>query len=70
MVKVGDRVRISGREAKVTGRWGQGKHVAWSLDDGTTVLDLQDKVEAGDAEVLPERIVRTQPLRVEEEDEN
>lgn len=52
MVQAGDRVKVQGREATVTSSWGQGKHTVWSLDDGTTVMDLAEKVAAGQAEVL------------------
>lgn len=52
MVKQGDRVKVQGREACVTSSWGQGKHTVWSLDDGTTVMDLAEKIAAGQAEIL------------------
>jgi hypothetical protein len=55
MVQKGDRVRVQGREACVVSSWGQGKHTVWSLDDNTTVLDLEEKIKAGDAEVLSSR---------------
>lgn len=65
MVQAGDRVRVQGREARVVSSWGQGKHTVWSLDDGTTVLDLEKKVAAGQAEVLRDRVTKTQPLHEE-----
>jgi hypothetical protein len=52
MVKQGDRVKVDGREACVVSSWGQGKHTAWALDDGTTVLDLEKKVESGAATII------------------
>jgi len=42
MVNQGDRVNLGDREAVVTSTWGQGKHRAYALDDGTTVLDLTE----------------------------
>jgi len=55
MVQAGDRVRLQGREVKVTSVWGQGKHTAFALEDGRTVLDLHLMIERGDAEVLAGR---------------
>jgi len=70
MVKQGDRVRVEGREARVTSSWGQGKHTAWALDDGTTVLDLEQKVAAGHAEVLAaEPVIDSRPTRRERQRE-
>lgn len=62
MIKVGDNVRVDGKEARVIGSWGQGKHMAWSLDDGRVILDLHKLVEAGTAEVLLKAQVRQKPL--------
>jgi hypothetical protein len=42
-VKNGDRVMVDGRESVVTSSWGQGKHRAFALEDGRTVLDLTDE---------------------------
>lgn len=52
MVKKGDKVRIGGSIATVIGSYGQGKHTAWQLDDGRTVLDLHKHVETGIAQVV------------------
>jgi len=52
MVKKGDKVKVQGKEACVTSSWGQGKHTAWSLDDGRVVLDLDQLIDSGAAELL------------------
>lgn len=52
MVKQGDRVKVDGCEACVVSSWGQGKHTAWALDDGRTVLDLENKVASGTAIII------------------
>lgn len=69
MVKVGDKVKWQGRETRVTSRAAAGRHIRWGLEDGRTVLDLEQKVASGQAEVVRERTVRTQPLRVETRDD-
>jgi hypothetical protein len=67
MVKVGDKVRVDGREVRVTSSWGQGKHRVYALDDNTTVLDLDQKVQSGEAEIIPEQVVKPKPFRMRSE---
>lgn len=80
MVKVGDKVRVGGSAATVTGTWGQGRHVAWQLDDGRQVLDLHKHIESGVAQLLeeapaapvapaPEPVVEEEPEPELEEEE-
>ena len=52
MIKQGDRVSIDGREACIVSSWGQGKHIAWALDDGRTVLDLEKSIASGTAIIV------------------
>lgn len=39
-IKQGDKVKVDGRESVVTSSWGQGRHKAYALEDGRTILDL------------------------------
>jgi len=54
MVKQNDKVRIDGRELKVTSIWAQGRHKVYSMSDESLILDLDKKIESGKAELVKE----------------
>jgi hypothetical protein len=60
MVKIGDKVEVGGRTAVVESVWAQGAHKRYNLDDGSSVLDLDKKVEAGSAKVLSQAPTKKQ----------
>ena len=41
-IKQGDKVKVDGSESVVTSFWGQGKHTAYALEDGRTVLNITE----------------------------
>lgn len=67
MVQVGDRIRINGTEDRVIGRIASGRHVKWYLESGETIIDLEEKVAAGNIEVLREeqRLTRRERREIE-----
>jgi len=45
-LKVGDSVRVEGREGKIISRTAAGKHVRFVLDDGRVYVDLDKHSDA------------------------
>jgi len=39
-MEVGNTVVVNGKSVKIVGRHAAGKHVQWTLEDGTTAIDL------------------------------
>ena len=63
MVKSGDTIKINDKVARVISHWGQGRHTAFQLDDGRTILDLDQLVANGQALIVAVAEVET-PSRV------
>ena len=60
MVNVGDTILLGGKTVKIVGRVAAGKHVKWTLDDGRTITDLDQRSDV--QLVAPE----VRPLPIEE----
>lgn len=52
-LKIGDKVRVDGKESYVTGSWGAGRHMMWKLEDGREIVDLHVAVANGSVAVIP-----------------
>jgi len=65
-LKQGDTVVVDGKTSNIETSWGQGKHRAFKLRDGRTVLDLDKLVESGKAQ-LTNSVVRTEPHAIVDE---
>lgn len=46
MIKQGDRVSVDGKEVVIESIWGQGRHTAFKLEDGSVILDLHLREDA------------------------
>jgi hypothetical protein len=55
-MQVGDKVNLGGKTVKIIARHAAGKHVHFTLEDGSVVTDLHKDMNA--------KIVTTKPLNI------
>lgn len=75
MVKQNDKVRIDGKTLTVNSIWCQGRHKVYSMSDDSLILDLDKRVESGNAELLKTSTftdsgVKPKPFNLPLEEEN
>lgn len=49
----GDNVKINGKIYTIMGRYGMGKHSVFTTTAGESIIDLEKKVESGEAILIP-----------------
>lgn len=59
--KSGDNVQISDKLYTITGRYGMGKHSVFTTTSGENILDLENKIESGEAKLIPQTFTVKKP---------
>lgn len=49
----GDNVEINGKIYTIMGRYGMGKHSVFTTTIGENIIDLEKKIESGEAKFIP-----------------